>query len=91
MFTDDFFRATDNKYKQVKSILMTYEKASGQAVHYGNLSIFYIANVDEDARRSLSAILGVQSALNTSRYLGLPSLVGRKKKDNIFIYLTDRL
>lgn len=44
-----------------------------------------------DTRKdAISQLLGVSQALNTNRYLGLPSLVGRKKKA-IFQYLRERM
>ena len=41
-------------------------------------------------RDTLTGILGVSSPLDTGKYLGLPSLIG-KRKDHIFSYLKDRI
>lgn len=41
--------------------------------------------MDNEARANIGDILGVRNSLNTTRYLGLPSLIGRDKK-SMFAY-----
>ncbi|XP_057790846.1 uncharacterized protein LOC131007953 [Salvia miltiorrhiza] len=62
--------------------------ASGQAINLQKSGVFFSSNVD--VRATISTSLGIFSPLNTGRYLGLPSLVRRKKKE-IYQYLRDRL
>lgn len=93
LFADDcllFFRATNSECETITSILRSYEAASGQAINYSKSGVFFSKNVSNDLKTSLSEILGVANPLNTGRYLGLPSLIGRSKKA-IFAYLKDRL
>lgn len=93
LFADDsllFCRATVAERGHLRSILDTYENVSGQAINYAKSGIYFCKNVREELRIELSAILGVNNSLNTGRYLGLPSLIGRKKKE-IFNHIKERL
>lgn len=74
----------------MKTILKTYEAALGQAVSYGKSKIHFSKNVDSATQHILSGRLGVSNPLNTGRYLGLPSMIG-KKKTEVFGYLKDCL
>ncbi|KAL8543431.1 hypothetical protein ACS0TY_004099 [Phlomoides rotata] len=51
---------------------------------------FIEGNVPGDLRASLSLTLGVHNTLNTGHYLGIPSLVGRNKKQN-FNYIKESM
>lgn len=51
LFADNcflFFWATLEECNNMKSILTTYELASGQAINYNKSSIFFIRNVPHD-------------------------------------------
>lgn len=93
LFANDcilFCRASQQECVTLKSILDNYEHISGQAINYSKSGIFFSLNVKEDLRSAISGILGVYNPLNTGRYLGLPSLVGRNKK-HIFRYIKEKL
>lgn len=47
-------------------------------------------NVATELQKAMSFIFGVVNPLNTEHYLGLPSLVDKKKRA-IFAYINDRL
>lgn len=51
--------------------------------------MFFSANVGEDKKLELCAVLGVHNGITKSNYLGLPSLVGRSKK-RVFGFLKER-
>ncbi|XP_073318173.1 uncharacterized protein [Primulina huaijiensis] len=92
-FADDsmlFFQANATEGKYVKNIIERYEKASGQAINLSKSGIMYNGNVPNNEKAAISDLLGISTGLDTSRYLGLPSLIGRKKKQ-IFAYLKDRV
>lgn len=64
----------------MKNILAVYERAFGQSINFGKSGFMCSSNVATELQEAVSFILGVTNPLNTRRYLGLPSLVGRKKK-----------
>lgn len=62
----------------------------GQAINYSKSGFYFNKSVWEERRQELIEIIGVHQALNTGRYLGLPSFVGRSKNE-IFSYIKNRL
>ncbi|KAK5793506.1 hypothetical protein PVK06_034655 [Gossypium arboreum] len=93
LFADDcilFGEATERGAVYLKQILHEYEKCSGQSVNYAKSTIFFSSNTQEGEKRVVTRVLGVRSSNNSEKYLGLPNLVGRKKKTS-FQSLKDRL
>ena len=83
LFADDsvfFFRASEAECLALNNILSLYERALGQVVNFNKSRIFYNYDVHERKKLDLSVCLGVSQALNTSSYLGLPTLIGMNKK-----------
>jgi hypothetical protein len=72
------------------SILKTYEAASGQEINLTKSEVFFSRNLSFAAQEDLSRIMGVRHVLGTGNYLGLPSMIGRKKKD-VFAFIKDRV
>ena len=92
-FADDsflFFKASTVECSTIKHILAEYEAISGQSIHFKKSGIFFSPNVDVSIQNASTGALGVSSSLDTGRYLGLPSLIGKTKKA-IFGFLKDRL
>ena len=85
-----FFRAEERKCRAMHRILTEDERESGEAINFQKSSIFFSRNVSPNSRYLVTSIMGVQSHLNTSRYLGLPSLIGKSKRE-VFGFLKDRL
>jgi hypothetical protein len=71
-------------------ILKTYEEASGQELNLSKSEVFFSRNISQAAQVELSNIMGVKHVLGTGTYLGLPSMVGRSKKET-FAFIKDRL
>lgn len=93
LFADDSFfcfRASRGECEEIKKILTDYENASGQAINFNKSGIFFSKNVDACLQHDISFLLGISHALDTGRYLGLPSLIGSKTKV-VFSYLRDRI
>jgi hypothetical protein len=72
------------------NILKIYEQASGQEINLTKSEVFFSRNLSIAAQEDLSRIMGVRHVLGTGNYLGLPSMIGRKKKD-VFAYIKDRI
>jgi hypothetical protein len=93
LFADDCFlfcRSTLQETHHLMGILKTYEEASGQEINLTKSEVFYSRNLSLAAQEDLSKIMGVRHVLGTGSYLGLPSMIGRKKKDT-FSYIKDRI
>lgn len=85
LFADDcllFFRVDELECNNMMGILASYE----QAINFNKSEVFFSRNVSNETRSILSNTLGFQACLGTVKYLGLPSMIGRKKKD-VFNYL----
>ncbi|KAA3482721.1 reverse transcriptase [Gossypium australe] len=71
-------------------ILKDYESYSGQCVNFGKSTIFYSSNTNEESNVAVSSLLGVKYSSSPEKYLGLPNMVGRGKKE-AFQNLLDRI
>jgi hypothetical protein len=93
LFADDCFLFCGSildETHQLMRILKTYEDASEQEINLTKSGVFFSRNLSIAAQQDLSKIMGVRHVLGTGNYLGLPSMIGRKKKD-IFAYMKDRM
>ena len=64
------------------NILERYEKASGQKVNKNKTTIFFSKSTVEINKYEIKSALGLQEIEHYEQYLGLPSLVGRRKKQS---------
>lgn len=85
-----FFKATSNEARVIKLLLNEYGNSSGQVVNYQKSGIFFSANVRRDKQQEIKKVLEVHNELRNSKYLGLPSLVGRSKKA-VFNFVKERV
>jgi hypothetical protein len=93
LFADECFllcRSNLDETSRLMHILKTYEEASGQEINMSKSEVFFSRNLSLAAQEDLSRIMGVRHVLGTGNYLGLPSMIGRKKKD-MFAYIKDRI
>lgn len=84
LFADDsisFCRAEIDDCRELCRILEVYERASGQKVNMDKSSIFISPNVDVAKKRELMECLGIHSVLINEKYLGLPMILGKSKKE----------
>ncbi|KAA3472560.1 reverse transcriptase [Gossypium australe] len=65
----------------LKRILQEYRRCSGQIVNFEKSSVFFNSNTGFEEKRMVSQLLGVRSSNDPESYLGLPNMVGRRKKE----------
>ncbi|XP_019194791.1 PREDICTED: uncharacterized protein LOC109188616 [Ipomoea nil] len=93
LFADDcflFHRADVEESVQMRYVLDTYVMASGQHINYEKSAACFSANVPQNVRNEVVDILGVEEGDTSERYLGLPSLVGKRKRA-ILGFLKERI
>ncbi|KAA3466354.1 reverse transcriptase [Gossypium australe] len=93
LFADDcilFGEATDTGARFLRDILKEYEGCSGQCINFNKSTIFFSSNTSIEQRDETSLVLGVRSSTCPEKYLGLPNVVGRRKKES-FQNLIDRI
>ncbi|KAA3460843.1 reverse transcriptase [Gossypium australe] len=93
LFTDDcilFGEASSKGARILKDILQDYEKCSSQCVNFSKSTVFFSPNTIEEDKAIVSRVLGVRITSNPEKYLGLPNMIGRKKKES-FQNILDRI
>ncbi|KAA3459952.1 reverse transcriptase [Gossypium australe] len=91
-FADDSILFGDNPIEgasNIKNVVNKYEKVSGQLVNFDKSLIYFNNNVDPETRIHVGGILGVRISNNLKKYLGLPTMVGRRKK-HAFVHTKER-
>ena len=83
MFADDsllFCKAAPKECEKIVGILNHYKEDLGQKVNKNKTVIFFMTSTQESTRQEIKSVLGLQEITQYEKYLGLPTLVGRKKK-----------
>ncbi|KAA3462798.1 reverse transcriptase [Gossypium australe] len=84
LFVDDcilFGEVTERGAGLLKRMLREYRTCSGQQVNFDKFTVFLSSNTKEDEKDLITRTLGVRSSNDPERYLGLPNMVGRRKKE----------
>lgn len=68
------------EWSNLTQVLQTYKRASGQQLNTAKTSIFLSRNTHLDFREYLINLAGVTVTSGFDKYLGLPAMVGRSKK-----------
>ena len=92
-FADDsliFCKASLSECDALQHILLVYEQASGQQLNKAKTSLFFSRNTPEDIQKEIKHRFGAQVIKQHEKYLGLPSLVGRNKR-NTFNEIKEKL
>ena len=82
-FADDsliFCKASIAECSELKRILQVYEDASGQQLNRAKTSLFFSNNTPRLIQEEIKNSFGAHVIKQHEKYLGLPSLVGKKKK-----------
>ncbi|XP_065638811.1 uncharacterized protein LOC136071439 [Quercus suber] len=92
-FADDsliFGRATVKECSEIQRVLQVYEESSGQQLNRNKTSLFFSHNTANGVKETIKAMFGAQIIKSHESYLGLPSLIGRSKR-NTFAQLKQRV
>ena len=68
----------------------TYSLCSGQHINKSKTSIFFSKSTPKARRQFIKEAFGVPEIWNYEKYLGLPSLIGKRKKTT-FEYIKERV
>ena len=69
--------------KALQTVLSWYELASRQQINGLKTTLFFGKSVTDDTKLALKNFLGVPEIKEYEKYLGLPTVVGRKKKESL--------
>ena len=92
-FADDsiiFCKATIEECNALQRILGVYEQASGQQLNRTKTALFFSKNTPEEIKEEIKNRFGAQVIRQHEKYLGLPSLVGKNKR-NTFNDIKEKL
>ncbi|KAL0449049.1 UNVERIFIED_CONTAM: putative mitochondrial protein [Sesamum latifolium] len=93
LFADDmliFCQATKEALSNLQLVLTSFEAASGLMINKEKSAMVFSSNVESGSRAALANFLGVTVALKHDRYLGLPTVTGRSKKE-LFKEIKERI
>ncbi|KAL0458595.1 UNVERIFIED_CONTAM: hypothetical protein Slati_0486700 [Sesamum latifolium] len=93
LFVDDtlfFCQATEEAMTCVGRVLKEFEATSGLVVNLDKSEIAFNRNTPEHLQAHLAGMMWVRVVQKHDKYLGLPALVGRSKRE-IFQHLKDKV
>lgn len=82
LFTDDslvFSKASIADCQNLKRILECYSTASGQIFNFEKSSLFLNGNIQHEQASAIGNIFQLNIVSRHEKYLGLPSMIGRKR------------
>ncbi|KAL0418840.1 UNVERIFIED_CONTAM: hypothetical protein Sradi_1297500 [Sesamum radiatum] len=74
----------------IKRIMETLDRASGLENNLDKSIAVFSKNIPESSKKDLAAILGVKTEEKHTKFLGLPTMVGRSKRD-VFDGIKDQI
>ena len=92
-FADDnlhFCKANSEECEKLKEILEKYGAASRQKVNSDKSSIYFSPHTTLELKEAIFNILGPMQDSRHNKYLGLPSIIGRSKKQ-VFAEIKERV
>ncbi|KAL0394694.1 UNVERIFIED_CONTAM: hypothetical protein Slati_4435600 [Sesamum latifolium] len=93
LFADDtliFCQASEDAMLSIRNILEKLESASGLRINLDKSAVVFSKDVSHSVKANLAAILGVTIEEKHTKYLGLPTVVGRSKRE-VFEGIKDRI
>ncbi|XP_038695493.1 uncharacterized protein LOC119992773 [Tripterygium wilfordii] len=93
LFADDsllFCRVKGEDWPCVHDILSAYGQISGQLINFDKTSIYFSRHTTSQQRVNMVSLIGAVEAKHYDRYLGLPAVVGRSRRE-AFLYILDKM
>ncbi|CAJ2642330.1 unnamed protein product [Trifolium pratense] len=93
LFADDsllFCRATTKEVTAISNIIQTYQEASGQLVNLTKSEMVFSKGIPNATKNDISKILPMQILDHFSKYLGMPTFIGRSK-NQVFNFLQEKI
>ena len=84
-FVDDGLivcKASIEECNSLQRILTVYEKAYGQQLNRAKTSLFFSSNTPDGIQKEIKSKFGAHVIRQHEKYLGLPSLVGKNKRNS---------
>nr|XP_027125355.1 uncharacterized protein LOC113741893 [Coffea arabica] len=85
-----FYKANKEEADKVMKLWKMYGKALGQVINAEKSSVFFSTNTGDKVKVEILDILGGMKEARQSKYLGLPLVIGRPKKQ-VFNYIRERV
>ncbi|CAL8119961.1 unnamed protein product [Prunus armeniaca] len=76
-----FLEATPQAYRTLKRVFEIYEPVAGQKINLEKLAIAFRPNTPVHLRNEVSSLLKIPIVEFHEKYLGLPTVIGKRKKD----------
>ena len=83
-FVDDsliFCSATEKEGAEVQRLLQVYESSLGQQLNRNKTTLFFSSNTPTRTQEAIKSMFGAQVIKPHESYLGLPSFIGKSKKN----------
>lgn len=81
-----FCRANWESSQQLLSVLRQYALASGQCINTNKTTMVFSKKVKEDVKEEVMTTWGCRGITQYEKYLGLPPIVGRSRKNDFLIF-----
>lgn len=72
------------RVRAVKEVVSNYETSSSQLVNFDKSLIYFSNNTNSENREQVTRVFEVRISSNLEKYLGLPTMVERRKKQAFF-------
>ena len=77
-----FCRAKESECQTLLNILAKYKRGTSRQINKAKTTLFFSKSSNVDMQNKIKDMLGVTVVQQYEKYLGLPSLVGRNKKES---------
>lgn len=83
-------KANIQEWGNIQDVLKVYKGVSGQKLNRDKTSLFFSRNARHEAMKAISSAAGISTTQCYKKYLGLPALVGRSRR-NAFSNIKTRI